>query len=76
MSLETGLTIADAAHASGVSAHTLRYYERAGRWPSSCTPARPAIWGCRRTSTETIRRAHATHPITVVQTFAFRSPGV
>ncbi|HEY2717467.1 MAG TPA: MerR family transcriptional regulator [Solirubrobacterales bacterium] len=28
--LETGLTIADAAEASGVSVHTLRYYERAG----------------------------------------------
>ena len=27
---ETGLTIADAAAATGVSAHTLRYYERAG----------------------------------------------
>jgi DNA-binding transcriptional MerR regulator len=30
MSVEAGLTIADAAHASGVSAYTLRYYERAG----------------------------------------------
>ena len=29
-SLETGLTIADAARASGLSVHTLRYYERAG----------------------------------------------
>jgi len=28
--LELGLTIADAARASGVSVHTLRYYERAG----------------------------------------------
>jgi DNA-binding transcriptional MerR regulator len=28
--LETGLTIADAARASGLSVHTLRYYERAG----------------------------------------------
>ena len=28
--LETGLTIADAAAATGVSVHTLRYYERAG----------------------------------------------
>jgi DNA-binding transcriptional MerR regulator len=28
--LEAGLTIADAARATGVSAHTLRYYERAG----------------------------------------------
>jgi DNA-binding transcriptional MerR regulator len=27
---ETGLTIADAAKATGVSVHTLRYYERAG----------------------------------------------
>jgi DNA-binding transcriptional MerR regulator len=27
---EAGLTIADAARRSGVSAHTLRYYERAG----------------------------------------------
>lgn len=27
---ETGLTIADAARASGLSVHTLRYYERAG----------------------------------------------
>jgi DNA-binding transcriptional MerR regulator len=30
MSVATGLTIADAARVSGVSAHTLRYYERAG----------------------------------------------
>jgi DNA-binding transcriptional MerR regulator len=30
MSVETGLTIAEAASASGVSAYTLRYYERAG----------------------------------------------
>jgi DNA-binding transcriptional MerR regulator len=28
--LDTGLTIADAAKSSGVSVHTLRYYERAG----------------------------------------------
>ena len=32
--------------------------------------------GLSEASTETIRRAHATHPITAVQTFAFRSPGV
>jgi DNA-binding transcriptional MerR regulator len=30
MSLKTGLTIAQAARATGVSAYTLRYYERAG----------------------------------------------
>ena len=30
MSVTTGLTIAETAEASGVSAHTLRYYERAG----------------------------------------------
>jgi DNA-binding transcriptional MerR regulator len=30
MSVEAGLTIADAARASGLSAYTLRYYERAG----------------------------------------------
>jgi DNA-binding transcriptional MerR regulator len=30
MTLQTSLTIADAARATGVSAHTLRYYERAG----------------------------------------------
>ena len=30
MSVEAGLTIADAARANGVSAYTLRYYERAG----------------------------------------------
>lgn len=30
MSVTTGLSIADAAEVSGVSAHTLRYYERAG----------------------------------------------
>jgi DNA-binding transcriptional MerR regulator len=30
MSVTTGLTIAEAAEISGVSAHTLRYYERAG----------------------------------------------
>jgi DNA-binding transcriptional MerR regulator len=28
--LESGLSIADAARASGLSVHTLRYYERAG----------------------------------------------
>ncbi len=30
MSVTTGLTIAEAAEISGVSTHTLRYYERAG----------------------------------------------
>jgi DNA-binding transcriptional MerR regulator len=30
MSVEVGLSIADAARESGVSAYTLRYYERAG----------------------------------------------
>jgi DNA-binding transcriptional MerR regulator len=30
MDVEAGLTIADAARASGLSAYTLRYYERAG----------------------------------------------
>jgi DNA-binding transcriptional MerR regulator len=30
MAVQTSLTIADAARATGVSAHTLRYYKRAG----------------------------------------------
>ena len=30
MTLDTGLTIADAARATGLSTHTLRYYERVG----------------------------------------------
>ena len=30
MSLDTGLTIAEAARATGLSTYTLRYYERAG----------------------------------------------
>ncbi len=30
MAVQTSLTIADTARATGVSAHTLRYYERAG----------------------------------------------
>ena len=34
------------------------------RWPSWSTPARCASSGCRRPAPETIRRAHAVHPIT------------
>jgi DNA-binding transcriptional MerR regulator len=30
MTVETGMTIADAARATGLTAHTLRYYERVG----------------------------------------------
>ena len=38
------------------------------RWPSSSRPARCSTSGCREAAPATIRRAHATHPITALQT--------
>lgn len=44
------LTISDAARASGVTAHTPRYYERAGYWTRSIAPPAATAATPRRTS--------------------------
>jgi DNA-binding transcriptional MerR regulator len=54
MATTTTLTISDAARASGVSAHTLRYYERAGL----LDPVDRAASGHRRYAEEDLARIH------------------
>ena len=53
---------------STASTRTCRSRRRSARWPSWCGPARSATSACPRRRRETIRRAHAVHPITALQT--------
>lgn len=52
--MTTALTISDAARVSGVSAHTLRYYERAGL----LDPIDRAASGHRRYAEEDLLRSY------------------
>ena len=53
---------------STASTRRSRSRRPSARWPSSSRPARCATSGCPRPSADTIRRAHAVHPITALQT--------
>ena len=49
------------------STPTRRSRRPSARWPSWCRPARSATSASARPAPETIRRAHAVHPVTAVQ---------
>ena len=53
---------------STASTRARRSRRRSARWPSWWPPARCATSGLSEASAQTIRRAHAVHPITAVQT--------
>ncbi|MGI5157834.1 MerR family DNA-binding transcriptional regulator [Microbispora sp. CA-102843] len=50
--MDEGMTIAQVAQRTGLSAHTLRYYERAGT-PNSSAGARTPTWPARSCSRPT-----------------------
>ena len=53
---------------STASTRRCRSRRRSGRWPSWSTPGKVRFLGLSEAAPETIRRAHAVHPITALQT--------
>ena len=61
-------SITSTSTTSTASTRTRRSRRRSARWPSWWRRARSATSASRRRAPQTIRRAHAVHPITAVQT--------
>ena len=61
-------SITSTSTTSTASTRTRRSRRPSARWPSSSPRARSATSGSRRPAPATIRRAHAVHPITALQT--------
>ena len=61
-------SITSTSTTSTASTRTRRSRRRSARWPSSSRRGKVRYLGLSEASAETIRRAHAVHPITAVQT--------